>query len=268
MTAFLTQLAAIALGRATPGDAHVVLPPRFAPPAAALAHPRQTGWPPDEPAPGHRAPSTPSHPPRFGHRVADHNDDARPVFSPESKAPSVVRQETIAPHRPLPDSDVPQRNPPAPEPAPSNMLPPSSHDEVARPTSPAAKPVASERRPASAQAIVGLPVAPPVASMSRRDPAPLRAPDDAAPAQEIVGLHVAPPVAPSRRDPPPLSDAAMASRMSSPPKAPPVVHITIDRIDVRAPDVSRPAAPSNPARRQPAISLADYLRNSTRGSRA
>src|SRR5262249_12749765 len=97
---------------------------------------------------------------------------------------------------------------------------------------------------------------------------PVRPPRrEAAAAPTIFVLPAAPPDAPtSRRDTPPLSDAAVASRVSRP-EASPVIHVTIDRIDVRAPDVAKPAAPSKPQRRQSAISLSDYLRNSS-GSRA
>jgi len=77
-----------------------------------------------------------------------------------------------------------------------------------------------------------------------------------------------PPVAPMpSRDTPPLSDAALATRVGTEREAPPVVHVTIDRIDVRAPDLSKPDAPSKPPRRHPAISLSDYLRGRS-GSRA
>jgi hypothetical protein len=91
---------------------------------------------------------------------------------------------------------------------------------------------------------------------------------NAAAAPASFTLSTAPPVAPMpRRDTPPLSDAALATRVGKPEPAP-VVHVTIDRIDVRAPDVVKPAAPSKPPRRQPTVSLADYLRNSRSGSRA
>jgi hypothetical protein len=59
----------------------------------------------------------------------------------------------------------------------------------------------------------------------------------------------------------PLSAAALAARMPARSEAPPVVHVTIDRIDVRAaPTPAR--APSTPRVRHgaPSVSLADYLR--------
>jgi hypothetical protein len=87
-------------------------------------------------------------------------------------------------------------------------------------------------------------------------------------APTIVVSCSAPPVAPlSGRGAPPLSNVAVASRVGTV-QAAPIVHVTIDRIDLRAPDVAKSTAPAKPARRPPAISLADYLRNSRSGSRA
>ncbi len=58
----------------------------------------------------------------------------------------------------------------------------------------------------------------------------------------------------------PLSEAALASR-AAPPRTP-VVHVTIDRLEVRAPVAGRPPAAEAPARRrpQPSVSLAEFLR--------
>jgi len=58
----------------------------------------------------------------------------------------------------------------------------------------------------------------------------------------------------------PLSAAAVASRAGIERDARPVVHVTIDRIDVRAPrDAEKPEAAPKRAKVQPQISLADYL---------
>lgn len=207
MSAFITQLAGMALGHGTPGDAHVMLPPRFAPPPSGQAE-----WPSgDDPAAAaaDQESSPPRQPLQSGRRETGRADDAPPVRLPE----------LTAPHLPRAGMEGSQQQPHAVTPARSEM-----------------------------------PVRPP--------------PRDAAGASAIVVLAAAPQVTSmSRRDPPPLSDAALASRVSRP-EAAPVVHVTIDRIDVRAPDLSKPAAPSKPARRRPAISLADYLRNSRSGSRA
>lgn len=207
MSAFITQLAGMALGHGTLGAAHVVLPPRFAPPPSAQFG--QAEWPSgDDPAAA--AADQESSPPRqqlqSGRRETGHADDAPPVRLPESTAP----------HHPRAAMEGSQRQPYAVT---------LAHRET---------PVRPPPHDAAASAIVVLAAAPQVTSMSRRDP-------------------------------PPLSDAALASRVSRP-EAAPVVHVTIDRIDVRAPDLFSPATPK-PARRPPAISLADYLRNSSRESR-
>jgi hypothetical protein len=210
MSAFITQLAGMALGHGTPGDAHVMLPPRFAPPPSARFG--QAEWPSGE-DPAAAAADQESSPPRqplqSGRRETGRADDAPPVRLPESTAP----------HRPRLSTKASERQP--------HVVTPARSETPVRPP---------PRDAAAASEIVVLPPAPQVASMSRRHP-------------------------------PPLRDAALASRVSGP-GAPPVVHITIDRIDVRAPDLSKPAAPSKPPRRRPAISLSDYLRNSRSGSRA
>jgi hypothetical protein len=60
----------------------------------------------------------------------------------------------------------------------------------------------------------------------------------------------------------PLREATLARRVSMPRDEPPVIHVTIDRIDVRAPAApARPAAQRSRAQQQqPSVSLADYLR--------
>jgi hypothetical protein len=81
--------------------------------------------------------------------------------------------------------------------------------------------------------------------------------------QEHSGDEVQRPVEPSfaegsRRQP--LSDAALSSRRLLQNEQT-VVHVTIDRIDVRAPAAKQPAAPARPARKTtPATSLVSYLR--------
>jgi len=61
----------------------------------------------------------------------------------------------------------------------------------------------------------------------------------------------------------PLSAAALAERPAQQATAPPVIHVTIDRIEVRAPAASRPAAaPARSRAHAPSVSLTDYLRRS------
>ena len=60
----------------------------------------------------------------------------------------------------------------------------------------------------------------------------------------------------------PLSAAAVAGRVAlevGQGAAAPVIHVTIDRIDVREAPVAKPAAVERRVRAQPAVSLAEYL---------
>ena len=60
----------------------------------------------------------------------------------------------------------------------------------------------------------------------------------------------------------PLSAAAVAGRVAldgAQGAAAPVIHVTIDRIDVRDAVVAKPVAPDRRARQHPAVSLAEYL---------
>lgn len=65
-------------------------------------------------------------------------------------------------------------------------------------------------------------------------------------------------LAPTRR---PMSEPALAARAAQTPPAPPVVHVTIDRIEVRAP-ATPPRTASAPRTRPaaPSVTLTDYLR--------
>lgn len=97
-------------------------------------------------------------------------------------------------------------------------------------------------------------------------------PREAAIAMPDVARSVAPiaasPIAPRS----PMSEAALALRSTSPSQPPrPVIHVTIDRIEVRAP-ASAPSAPSPVPQRTTtsSVSLGDYLRQrtSSRGGNA
>jgi hypothetical protein len=58
-----------------------------------------------------------------------------------------------------------------------------------------------------------------------------------------------------------MSAPALAERHAAAAEPRPVVHVTIDRIDVRAPAApARPAAAPRARNAAPSVSLADYLR--------
>jgi hypothetical protein len=65
----------------------------------------------------------------------------------------------------------------------------------------------------------------------------------------------------------PLTTAAIAGRARVATAGAPVVHVTIDRIDMRAPAAARTAPPERRPRPQPSVSLADYL-GGGKGARA
>jgi hypothetical protein len=58
----------------------------------------------------------------------------------------------------------------------------------------------------------------------------------------------------------PLTDAAVAGRTMSVREEGPVIHVTVDRLDVRAAVPAKAAAEPQRARPLPAVSLSDYLR--------
>lgn len=65
----------------------------------------------------------------------------------------------------------------------------------------------------------------------------------------------------------PLSDAVVAGRAMSVREEGAVIHVTIDRLDVRAPASPKIAAERRRPQSQPTVSLSDYLREGTRGGR-
>ena len=63
----------------------------------------------------------------------------------------------------------------------------------------------------------------------------------------------------------PLSPAVVAGRVMAVREQAPVIHVTIDRLDVRAPARAEPARQR--PRPQPTVSLSDYLRDGSSGGR-
>lgn len=119
----------------------------------------------------------------------------------------------------------------------------------------AARPIQSNVTPPKSPADFVLPVAP-------RDPPPIRyrreeaAHDALRPRDEAV----TPPA-------PPLGQAALASQVQRRREMPPVIKVTIDRIDIRSPEPPRTARAVKPVPK-PSVSLSDYLRRPGPGGRA
>jgi hypothetical protein len=114
-------------------------------------------------------------------------------------------------------------------------------------------PPASLRGRVSAERIDGAPS--PASRPANADPAPSRQAARASATAPHDGA--APPHVPRR----PMSAPALAERHAAAAEPRPVVHVTIDRIDVRAPAAPpRPATAPRVRNAAPSVSLADYLR--------
>lgn len=66
---------------------------------------------------------------------------------------------------------------------------------------------------------------------------------------------------------PPLGQTVLASQAQRRRETPPVIKVTIDRIDIRSPEPPRAARAVKPAPK-PSVSLSDYLRRPGSGGRA
>ena len=230
MTTYLTRLASMALGRRAPGAAHVTLPPRFAP-ASAVSSVTPAQWSAaDEPVDA--AETTPPALRQLPPQQRDEHHHDRPRVPP---APAPVALPAAAPTK-------------------ATSAPSVGDAPLQRP---AAMPQAGEARAARPDDIALPPPTVRIIAPTRRH--------DGTP---TITTPPVPFLAPQPRpDAAPLSESAVAARIAPPVDAAPVIHVTIDRIDVRAPETTRPAAPARPTRRQPSMSLADYLRTGG-GSRA
>lgn len=95
------------------------------------------------------------------------------------------------------------------------------------------------------------------------DDMPLASPP-ASPQETLAGPRLAPAGATADRGPSPReAPANPARRESASPSAPPIIHVTIGRVEVRA---HGGGTPPPPQRRDPALSLDDYLRRRTEGT--
>lgn len=231
---FLGHLAAMAVGAKPATAARVSLPPRFAGPS--LAH-----------------------------------GDEQSIGLAEDTAPAaeIVRGQSVPPHGPpqaatppIPQAVQSETSPPARTVAPLPVNMPVRRDRQAP-----SGPVLPPRSPPSSDTRRGMPrdvtVPSPVPAANRPAAAGILTVQSPAPPQMS-------PVRPVTRALP-LSDAAVAGRAMAAREESrderPVIHVTIDRLDVRAP--ASPASPAEKrrAKTQPTVSLADYLREGARGGR-
>lgn len=142
--------------------------------------------------------------------------------------------------------------PPTRDPAPSI---PAFRAAPDRPEVPAPAPTATHRpspaRPAPVFLIEPRSAEPPAAALG--PPPGIVTPEFPAKAQPYADLPE------HRSRAAPLDPHVLAGRMVAPSQPRPVIHVTIDRIDVRAPAPSRPVVTPRRARTAASVSLADYL---------
>jgi hypothetical protein len=182
-------------------------------------------------------------PPRPAGLVGDRQEAGAAMPAQPARAPSV-------PAAPAPRPQPAARDVPVPVPVPvQSTLSPTRAEAVEIKAHPGDAAPPAPDTPAS---VYPAPV-PPVLPVHR--PAPVPAPDTA-PHSRQQRDHAPAPLAPQR----PLSAVALAQRMPAKSDTT-IVHVTIDRIDVRAPAPVPAPAPRAQGKPRPATtSLADYLR--------
>jgi hypothetical protein len=236
MTGFLGQLAAMALGANSASAARVSLPSRFASPA---------------PLPG------------IGEQGFSEVERSEPV---SVVVPPVPQRGTAPSDAPAsvserrPEEKLPEE---APAPTPPYQREPTPR-LVARAATPPLAPQQRADREQGMRQHIGIPA--PVA-----DRPAARATGPSAPLLLLPQIARGAPGTPTAQRPAtptaPLSEGAVAGRALPPRAQAPVIHVTIDRLDVRAAAPAKSAAPARRPRPEPAVSLADYLRDGARGGR-
>ncbi len=222
MSGFLTNLASLALGAPLPGSARLTLPSRFGGRIAA------GGLEVVEQAERAAAPATDAAvaPASAVIRFALREDNLRAPY-PASVRPAPTTDE-------LPTKRAPTEKV---ETVPSTVERDVVETSRVQPPIPAQQSAAPARRQAEPQSST--------TSHAARQIAPAR------------GILASDRFQPSR--PVPLSEAVVASRAAVEREQRPVVNVTIDRIEVRAPRQA-PSPPVQPRKKpQPSVSLADYL---------
>jgi hypothetical protein len=224
MSGFLANLAALASGIPRSGAARLALPARF---AASNAQPIV-----EEVAATMQATGVQPDVPATGTRVTDGDT---PLPRRRASAPRV---EQVTPPAADPSSPQLQTSHPSPE-RHAVMETPVRWPVLSRHE-------LSARTDASAEQPVSMP--------------PLHLREDHS-AQPAAPLQRASPARAPATHPAPLSEAAVAGRATAERGMQPIVHVTIDRIDVRAPREAPKAGPA-PRRTKPesSVSLADYLK--------
>jgi hypothetical protein len=188
-------------------------------------------------------------PPRFAAPVRTDNAPLLETWPNEGRSSPPQTTTSVA------TANQPRMTAQAPQPAEARA------DNTEAPVRPAFK-TAAMTRPVQSNAA---PPAPPI------DAAPIvapRNPQAMAPARETVvreTLRVRNETA--TQPAPPLGEAVLAGQAQRRYETPPVIKVTIDRIDIRSPEPPRATRAVKPASK-PSVSLSDYLRRPGSGGRA
>lgn len=241
MTSFLNNLAGLARGETPAGAARLSLPSRFAGPAAPVSvETEEFGAKPDDATPS--APATPlATSPQTPGAIWARADEAptRPAARAEAADLPQIREPLATPRAAALRVPQTQEAGPMLPSDPSPFEPRLSHPVQMQRLDPTAAEVG--RQTVITRALEQNPLIPP-------------------PASPIAGLE---------GRPMPMSEAAMAGRDGLHPPERPVVHVTIDRLEVRAQAPQKPTPEEGRRPRpEPTVSLADYLSANGSGGRA
>ncbi|OIQ70489.1 hypothetical protein GALL_478960 [mine drainage metagenome] len=244
MTGFLNLLAGMALGATPLGAAHVSLPSRFARPSSAFdPGPQQLGEFVDQ---TERRSAPTASPQTDGSRDRSAPDGERARLD-RIIAPGDWRDDR-PPKQPAREAVLNLRGAGAPQMLSSLQ----SVGQYARPQplgDPATRPVGAG----------------PPTPVDRAEPQPRSNPRPTSAAASPAVPSI--PRLRAQSHQAPLSDAAVAGRAVAARHERPVIHVTIDRIDVRAPSSPAVPKPQRCARPQPTVSLSDYLREGGKAGR-
>jgi hypothetical protein len=244
MTSFLDHLVGMALGSTPANAARLSLPSRFAQPSATMAVTRDASQAPTE-GPVQTLTEDKSHSDRHSGPAPVSFDNSKGIFSTPAVGDE-PRETRIGPpmiHASLDDLRYPFASPsssstkvaPQPQREPLAAIDSYREHQTIDP-----KPAISE----DFRITEPTPNAPPAAFLISPGTLP------------IAGLE-----GPST----PISNAAMAGRTGARDQERPVVHVTIDRLEVRT-SSPKPVTKQRHSRPQPAVSLSDYLRGNGSGS--
>jgi len=244
VTGFVDRLAGMALGTPQPGAARVALPPRFLPPSAAGPLDQVDALPGDDPMP------LPRSLPPAATQVSPRLFTAQ--VSPPRSAPATATHDGGITTGTV-DVALPQARIATPAPLPHSTAP-----------APAAETGSVESAPMMPPALPLTRTAIDTRAAPRSDapPTPLEPTYARARVHPVASIL---PAADRRVPSAPLSRVSVASRIAQPRDERPAVHVTIDRIDVRAPAAAKSEPTARRARPQPAVSLTEYLRGERGG---